>query len=607
MIHSPNKSKFDRKYLNAFIQQITTISKIFPFLWPSDWNIRLRFLLGLFLLASTIVFNIGVPLFLRYVINIISNQSTALLLAETVLILYGLLWVLSKVSEQLRLFTMIRVIERGIRLISLKIFDHLINLSLHYHSNRETGAIVNAIERAQSAFPNLIWGLFFTIFPTLVEVLIAACILTYFYGYIYGLVLAVILFIYTIISVIGTGWSTLAMQKANEKYAKTSNRIVDSLLNYETIRYFGNQKYEYDRCNKLLAEREDAVVTQHARAELVILSQSLIMGSGLIFLTLLSGLQVLHNEFRISDFVLINAYLLQFMMPLGQFGYVFRSINEGLTNFKDVLKILNEKSEIIEIENAKPLIINNGIITFDQVEFGYDRRRKILNKVSFKIPKKSTVAIVGSTGAGKSTIAKLLFRFYDVARGKIMIDDQDIKQVTLASLHHYLGIVSQHTALFHDTLRYNITYSKPDATENEIDDVISQAHLGSLIKDLPDGLNTIIGEQGFKLSGGERQRVAIARVLLKKPKIFIFDEATSSLDSKTERVIQQNISEISKGATTVIIAHRLSTIVHAEQIIVLDKGKVVEQGTHFELLKLNGIYAFLWNKQIAEHSQNKDD
>lgn len=586
------------KIIEQLKYQIYLISRLFPFMWPNDWHIRVRFLFGVLVLFIFIGLNVGVPLFFRHVIDVISNKSSTLLLVESVLIFYGVIWMLSKTSEQIRLITMVRVIERGIHLLCLKVFDHLISLSLRYHSGRKTGTIVSAVERAQSAFPNLIWGLFFTIFPTLVEIIIAAIILIILYGALYGIILAAVLMIYMLFSIYGSTWNAAAVHEANQLYAQANNKIIDNLLNYETIRYFGNQQYEHDRCDKLLHERENAIVKQHFRGEMIHIGQGIIMGIGLILLTWLSGVKVYEGVFKISDFVLINVYLLQFMMPLGQFGYVFRAINESLANFKEILNILDEKSEIKELPNAKPLTITKGEIIFDNIQFAYDPRRPILKGINLKIPARKTLAIVGETGSGKSTIAKLLFRFYDPTSGRILIDNQNIQDVTLTSLHQSIGIVPQHTALFHDTLRYNITYSLPTATAQDINKAITLAHLDTLITALPEGLDTMVGEQGLKLSGGERQRVAIARILLIKPAVLVFDEATSSLDTKTEKVIQKNIEEISKNITTIIIAHRLSTIVHADHIVVLEQGLIAEEGAHEELLQLNGIYAALWAKQM---------
>jgi ATP-binding cassette subfamily B protein len=576
------------------------VLKLYPYIWVKDWAIRWRFLLSIFLLLTTIVLNVGVPLILKQVINVISSPSSTVLLAEMLLIAYGVVWTFSKATDQLRMVAVNRVIERGMRLLCLNIFNHLIGLSFRFHTDRKTGNLLSVIERAQYAFWPFFCGLFFLILPTLIEVLIVAIILVCLYGYLYGCILAVTLVCYMIFSLYGSKWSTDAQSLANEKSAAVTTRIVDSLLNYETIRHFVNQPHEYDVCNQLLSEREDASTRQHARGELVTLGQGVIMGIGLIALTWLSGTQVMAGTLRVSDFILINVYLLQFMAPLGHFGYVLRDMNEGLTNIEEVMNILDEKPDIQDSPQATPLDLTNGVITFENVSFGYDPRRPILQDISFEIPAKKTVAIVGASGAGKSTIAKLLFRYNDVSNGRILIDNQDIREVTQSSLQSAIGIVPQHTALFNDTLRSNLAYGRLNATDAEIQNAIEHAHLAEFISSLPDGLNTIVGEHGLKLSGGERQRVAIARVLLKNPAVLIFDEATSSLDTKTEHAIQENMEEISRHATTLMIAHRLSTVVHADEILVVDHGCIVERGTHKALLKQGGFYAQLWEKQTHE-------
>jgi ABC-type transport system involved in Fe-S cluster assembly fused permease/ATPase subunit len=581
------------------------VLKLHPYIWPNDWAIRWRLLMAIFLLLTTIGLNVGVPLVLRQVISAISVPSSTLFLAETLLLTYGIIWTFSKMTDQLRLIAVNRVIEHGMRLLCLKIFNHLLNLSFSFHASRKTGALISAIDRAQFAFWPFFAGLFFLIIPTIAEVIIAGSILIYLYGAVYGIILTITLIIYMIFSIYGSKWSVVAQCDANEKSAIVTNNLVDSLLNFETIRHFNNQRYEYERCNRFLAQREDAATKQHTQAELVTLGQALIMGLGLIVLTLLSGQQVMNGTLNVSDFILINVYLLQFMSPLGNFGYVLRDINEGLTNIEEVMDILDEKPTIQDSPNAQPLNLQEGIIRFDRVCFGYDPRRPILQDITFEIPAKKTIAIVGASGAGKSTIAKLLFRYYDVTDGHILIDDQDIRDLTQSSMQSIIGIVPQHTGLFNDTLRYNIVYGRPESTENDVQKAIKDAHLDTFIASLPDGLNTVVGEQGVKLSGGERQRVAIARVLLKNPAILIFDEATSSLDTKTEHLIQENIEEISSNATTLIIAHRLSTVIHADEIIVLNQGQIVERGTHQELLKHTGFYAQLWEKQIHREMEVK--
>lgn len=585
------------KDINFLNHRVRLISKLYPYLWSRDKAIRWRFVLAISLLLITILLNIGVPVFLKHIINVISLPTHAFMYVEVLLASYGVIWTLSKITDQMRLIAINRVIERGMRTLCLNIFNHLLGLSFRFHSTRKTGALLSVIDRSQFAFWPFFCGLFFFILPTLIEIIAVSIILVVLYGFSYGCILLLTLTGYMIFSFYGSKWSSEAQASANEKTSAVSSKIVDSLLNYETIRHFVNQQYEQKSCDNLLLAREDASTKQHARAEFVTLGQGIIMGIGLIILTVLSGLEVIKGTLRISDFVLINVYLLQFMTPLGHFGYILRDMNEGLTNLNEVITLLDEKSEVQDKSGATKLICRSGEVVFDKVNFSYDSHRSILKDISFKIPAKKTVAIVGASGSGKSTIAKLLFRYADITRGCITIDGQDIRSLKQYSLQSHIGIVPQHTALFNDTLRYNISYGKIDATDAELNQAIRQAHLDVLVNSLPNGLDTMVGEYGFKLSGGERQRVAIARVLLKNSPILIFDEATSSLDTKTEQAIQANIEEVAQNVTTLIIAHRLSTIVHADEILVLEEGRIVERGTHSALLKKNGHYTQLWKKQ----------
>lgn len=577
--------------------RLKVIIRLYPYLLANNWSARLRFISAISLLVATSTFNICLPLVLKQIIATIVVHPAPLLFAHVSLISYGFIWTFSKVTEQLRFIVMNRVIERGIHLLCLAIFDHLLALSLRFHTERKTGAILSAIDRVRFSFPGLVWGIFFLILPTLTEIIIAALILIYLYDLMYGIILITILITYMLISILGNIWSMHAQRIANQKTILVNTNIVDSLLNYETIRHFDKFQHEHHRCNTLLANQEEASINQHLRSQLVLLLQGLLMGTGLTILTYISGRAVMADTLKVSDFVLINVYLMQLMVPLGNFGYVLRDINQGLTNLEDAIQLLDEKPDIQNAPNAINLQVKQGIIHFNHVNFSYDLRRPILHRLSFVIPAKKTVALIGPTGSGKSTIAKLLMRHYDLLAGQITIDDQDIRCVTQSSLQKIIAIVPQHTPLFNNTLRYNITYARPDVSDNEIKECIERTKLDLLIKSLPDGLDTIVGEHGLKLSGGEKQRVAIARAILKKPSIYIFDEATASLDTKTERSIQQNIQEISHNTTTIIIAHRLSTIIHADHILVLDQGTLVEEGNHDNLLKMRGLYARLWFKQ----------
>lgn len=398
-------------------------------------------------------------------------------------------------------------------------------------------------------------------------------------------------------------WSTAAQRIANEKNLQAGARVVDSLLNFETVKYFCNQKFEYEQTDRILKERENAATNYHITTELIHLGQGLVLGVGLITLTWMTGNNVIKGNMNVSDFILVNGYLLQFVTPLSWFGYILRKIRKGLTDMEAVFNILQLKPEITDAPHALDLVIENATISFDHVSFGYDSRRPILKDVSFVVPAGQTVAIVGSTGSGKSTIARLLFRFYDVSEGSILINGHDIRSITQESLQKIMGIVPQDTVLFNNTLYYNIAYGNPNCPPEDVEKAVQLAHLDSFIKRLPDGLNSMVGERGLKLSGGEKQRVAIARVLLHNPKIYIFDEATSALDTHTEQEIQKNLEEISSDSTTLIIAHRLSTVTYADTIIVLEHGSIAEQGSHKELLKKNGLYAKLWEKQAQESQE----
>jgi ABC-type transport system involved in Fe-S cluster assembly fused permease/ATPase subunit len=570
---------------------------IFPFIWNNEWSIRARLIWAMALVFVTIALEVSVPLILKYVIQNFSTPELTVNSLIWVLGAYGFIWTLGQVCSELRYVVMFRSFERSVRRLSLKLVERLIKLSLRYHLERKTGAVISAIERAQNGLPTLFWGPLFILIPTVLGIGIAAVILWRLYGYVYGLGLVITVLAYIGFSLLSVKWTISAQIWCGKARSKSNAKLADCLLNYETIHHFNNQDYELKQNNILLEERENAFTQFLVRNEVVVLIQAIIIGSGLTVLTLLSGHAVLAHQLNISDFVLINGYLLQFAIPLSYFGDTLRDMRKATNDMQSVIEILNKKPDTPDDSKFAKLQMSEGTVVFDKVSFSYDVRRPILREVSFTIPAGHRVAIVGPTGAGKSTISKLLFRFYEVTGGQILIDGQSIANLNLESLRAALAIVPQDTALFDNTLYYNIAYGRPDATREEVEKVVKMAHLNHLINRLPDGLETKVGERGLKISGGEKQRVAIARALLKNPYIYVFDEATSALDTRTERVIQKNLEEISQGATTLIIAHRLSTVIQANQILVLDQGCIVERGTHTELLALNGLYAKLWEEQ----------
>ena len=579
--------------------KLKSIIRIYPYLFSKDRHIRLMLLTSIIFLLVTIALNISVPLILKKAIDLVGAlENTSILL----FVLYGFAWTVGRLTNHLRLIFVSRVIERGKRNLFKSIFKHLISLSFRFHSVRNLGGILNTVERSQFAFWPFFCGLFFLILPTVIEILVAAGILIYLYGFNYGATLLIVLFSYITFSYVGSKWSVKKQQVANKSSSSVSARFVESILNYENISYFNRSKQECDMFDSMLSNRENNAVKQHLTSESIHLGQGLIMGTGLLSLTILTGQQVIYGNMKISDFILVNMYLLQFISPLGNLGFILRDMSEGLTNFLELDNIFDINPEITDKVDTLPLQYYHGEIHFNSVYFSYDSNKVILNDVTFTARSNKITAIVGPTGSGKSTIAKLLFRAYDICDGNITIDNQDIRQVKLSSLREKIGIIPQNPTLFMDTIYNNISYGNPEATYEEVLDIVKTVHLDKLIESLADGLNTIVGENGVKLSGGEKQRIAIARVLLCDFKLVVFDEATSSLDAKTEYLIQQNINKYLHGRTAIIIAHRLSTVMHADNIIVIDNGHVIQKGTHNTLINIDGYYKNLYLKQLSEAS-----
>lgn len=575
---------------------------VFHYLWSGGLGIRLRLVWALLFVIVTMCLNMSIPLIFKHIINELSAcAGTPAGVVKLFLIVYGITWICSKITLQMREIVLARVIGRGVRKLSIAVFDHLQSLSLCFHLERKTGAIATIISRLQRAFPDIFLEVFIFLLPTIIEIIIAVGVLWYFYSFVYGLLLFAILSLYVLFSIIGIDWSSKALTISLQKEEQVAARMVDSLLNFETVKYFNNQQLEHDETNQTLVELEDALTKRNIHSELVHMGQGIIMGLGLLVFTWISGSAVLNGTLKTGDFVLINSYLLQFIYPLSFFGIILRHIRRGLGDMEEAIKLLEIKPEIVDRPNAKVLKTEMVEIIFDNVFFGYDSQRPILKGVSFRLPAGKTVAIVGPTGSGKSTITRLLMRLYDVTGGRILVNGIDVREITQESLRALIGVVPQDTMLFNNTLYYNIAYGNINASATQIEQAIQLAHLDSLLCALPDGIETKVGERGLKLSGGEKQRVAIARVLVKAPHMYIFDEATSALDTRTEREIQKNIDEISKDSTTIIIAHRLSTVVNADHIVVLQEGHVAEQGTHTELLAKQGIYRRLWDQQTNEN------
>lgn len=564
-------------------------------LWAAGWKKKLFIISTLILTVLVILGNVITPLLLKHCISLLSEPASApFSLIALLLLVYGSSWTISHIMAQLREIIVFNASEECLALLNLKMFDHLHSLSMRFHNERQTGQVINITDRAQSAFTFIMWG-FLYIFPTLIEIVVAAGIIFYFYGLIYSALLVLIFAAYAAVTICGDAFMSGSEKKVHEKEADAASYMADSLLNAETVKYFNNQIYEHNHYAQILAQRRTALIKEHTYRQWILIGQSIIAGCGLTLFAVLSGKGILAQTLNISDFVLINGYFLQFIMPLISFGFYARSFNKNISTFKEYLKLLEIEPDIIDTPNALPLIASKIMIEFKDVSFKYNEKT-ILDSVSFAIPEGKTVAIVGATGAGKSTISRLLYRLYDATEGAIFVNGLDIKTLQQASVQKAIGIVPQDTILFNNTIYYNIAYGNLSASSQEVQNAVKLAGLDHFIDSLPDGYQTLVGERGLKLSGGEKQRIAIARVLLKNPHLYIFDEATSSLDMITEKQIQQNLQTISFGATKLIIAHRLSTVTHADQILVLDQGKIVERGSHQTLLNRKSHYHSLWSQ-----------
>jgi ATP-binding cassette subfamily B protein len=580
-----------------------TLKTLLPYLW--EWKWRVIFAMACLVMAK--MANVGIPMILKEIVDslTVSPQSAnaVLVLPMALLVAYGLLRLSTTAFTELREFFFARVTQRAVRNIALKVFRHLHALSLRFHLNRQTGGVTRDIERGTRGISTLISYTLFSILPTLVEISLVLGYLSLQYDIWFSVITIIALSVYIIFTVLVTEWRTHFRRTMNDLDSKANVRAIDSLLNYETVKYFGNEEYEARRYDEGLQRFERAAVQSQNSLSLLNTGQSLIIATAVTLILWRATLGVIAGTMTLGDLVLVNAFMIQLYIPLNFLGVIYRELKQSLADIERMFALLDENREVADSPAALALQVDRAELEFKHIDFSYEAKRQILFDVDFSVAAGTTTAVVGHSGSGKSTLARLLFRFYDVDRGVILIDGQDIREVTQTSLRQAIGIVPQDTVLFNDTIAYNIAYGKPGAAQSEIEAAARSAYIHDFILSLPDGYQTMVGERGLKLSGGEKQRVAIARTLLKDPKILVFDEATSALDSQAEQAIQAQLKDIARNRTTLVIAHRLSTIADAQQILVMSQGRIVERGTHTELLAARGLYTDMWERQQARTSE----
>ncbi len=573
------------------------VKTLFPYLLEFPGRI---FLSALFLILAKAA-GVTVPLVFKHIVDALDGKTVYL--PVFLLLVYGFIRFFNTLFGELKDAVFAKVTQRAIRRVAMKVFLHLHALSLRFHLDRQTGGMSRDIERGTKGISFLLNFMLFNIIPTIVEILLVAVILLSKYDIWFAIIICITLVVYIGFTLAITEWRMTFRKTMNDMDSKANTRAIDSLLNYETVKYFSNESFEAKRYDESLETWEDAAVKSQTSLAWLNAGQSAIIAIGITILMWLAARGIVDKTMTMGDLVLVNAYMLQLYMPLNFLGFVYREIRHSLADMEKMFGLLDEFPEVRDREDAKDLVPGAASVRFEHVDFSYETSRRILRDVDFEIPPGKTVAVVGHSGSGKSTLARLLFRFYEADGGRVLIEGQDIRNVTQKSLRSAIGIVPQDTVLFNDSIYYNIAYGRLDASPDEVMEAAKMAHIHDFVVSLPQGYETLVGERGLKLSGGEKQRVAIARTILKAPALLIFDEATSALDSKSEKGIQTELKRISANRTTLVIAHRLSTIVDADRILVMDKGRIIEQGSHRELLDRNGTYAHMWALQQQEEEK----
>ena len=576
----------------------TTLKRLFPYLWTYKW----RVIVALIFVVGAKGANVTVPILLKDIVDRMSYQpgdpAAILVVPVALLFAYGALRLSATMLNELRELVFAKATQGAARSIALQTFEHLHALSLRFHLERQTGGMTRDIERGVRGIESLIQFLLFSLLPTLLEVVMVVTILSVKFDLWFAWITLAALAVYIVFTVSITEWRTKFRRQANEFDSAAHTKAVDSLLNYETVKYFNNEKFEASRYDESLERLREARLKSQTTLSLLNSGQQLIIASGLVAMLWRATQGVVDGSMTLGDLVMVNAFTIQVFVPLNFLGVIYREIKQSLTDLEKMFGLMEREREIADVPSARPLQLGDATsLAFDDVCFHYEAARPILHHISFEIPAGKTVAVVGPSGSGKSTLARLLYRFYDVQQGRILIEGQDIKQVTQSSVRQAIGIVPQDTVLFNDTVEYNIAYGKPGATRAQVEDAAASAHIHAFISATPKGYATMVGERGLKLSGGEKQRVAIARTLLKNPPILIFDEATSALDSANERAIQAELQSVARNKTTLVIAHRLSTVVDAHEILVMEAGRIIERGNHTALMAQQGRYAEMWALQ----------